>query len=165
MAASPITRYYSLQAGGALHHIGPVYRSHRLYQQGFGLGSFLGNVLTYLKPVAMQGLRALSDQGYISGKQILSDVIKDRPIEQIALNRGKEALMGLAERGINKGINKIKQKMGKQTGRGGINKRTKKRRSALVGRHRKKASKQVGGRKNKKKTKRRSKKRVLDIFA
>lgn len=158
-----IAAYYSAQAGGGLHHIGPLYKSPRKYQQGYGIGSFLGNVLSYLRPIAMKGLKQIGEQTYKTSSNVLSDLIENKPLGDIVQSRAKEAILGLTEKGIDRGIKVIKRKMGKQSGRG-INKRARRRKNSLATRRRKKI-KQIGGRRVKRKrTKRRSKKRVLDIF-
>lgn len=157
---SAITRYYSLQAGRGLPHIGPVYRAQRNgYQKGYGIGSVISNIIGFLRPYAIKGLESLADQSYITGKNVITDIIDRRPLGQIVRNRGKEAAIDLAE----KGLNSIKRKMGKQSGSGSINRRSRKRRR-LVGGKRHKKSKQIGGRRVKRRNKRRTKKRVLDIF-
>lgn len=169
-ALADYTRYYAIQAGGGRHgNVGNLYRSGEFLQRGYGIGSFFANFFKYLKPLAVNGLKALGSQSYKTGQGVFRDIIDDKPLEQIIQDRSEEAIRGLAERGINK----IKQKMSaKQDGRG-IYKRTKRRKkhNTSIGARRKR-TKQIGGRRRKQKrrapsthTKRKKRpKRTLDIF-
>lgn len=158
--ASSIEHYYRLQAGNGLRHIGHVYRSPRNgYQKGYGIGSFLSNIMGYLRPYAMSGLKSLTSQTYKSGKDVFSDLIENKSLGEIVRTRGKEAVLDLAEQGV-----KTIKKMAKRQSGSGINRRSRTRRKTVGGKRHKK-TKQIGGRRIKRKVKRRTKKkRVLDIF-
>lgn len=171
--ASPYTRYYLIQAGGGGgggHHnsMGPLYRQPReFYQNGYGIGSFFGKILRYLKPLALEGLEALSDQTYKTGKGVVHDLIGRKPLDDILKDRGEEAVLQLTERGLNK----IKTKMTKSQFGKGINKRNKRRKtnsSSIGGRRKRSKVKQVGGQRKRRRrrntTQTRKTKRTLDIF-
>lgn len=162
--ASPYTKYYMIQAGFGQHNsVGNLYRQKEIYQRGYGIGSFFGKLLQYLKPLAMDGLEALSDQTYKMGKNMVHDLIGRRPLDDVLKDRGQEAILELTERGLNK----IKQKMGKSQSGNGINKRGKRRKrnsSAVGGRRRRTTVKQIGGRRRRKTKNRKKRKRTLDIF-
>lgn len=160
------TRYYAIQAGGGHHgNVGNLYRSGRFVQRGYGIGSFFIKFLNYLKPLAINGLQALGDQTYKTGKGVFSDIINNKPLEEIIADRGAEAVRGLTERGIKK----FKTNMAsKQSGRG-IYKRKKSRskRNPTIGARRRGTKKQIGGRRRvakKRRSKKRPTKRTLDIF-
>lgn len=105
MATSAYTKYYTIQAGaGHRHHsnIGPLFRANDFVQRGYGIGSIFAKMLKYIAPMAINGLQALTDTGLKTGKGVYSDIINNKPLEQIAQERGKEALLDLTEKGINK---------------------------------------------------------------
>lgn len=158
--STSIKQYYLTQAGSGLQHIGPIYKSPRKYQQGFGIGSFLGNVISFLRPYAAKGIQSMAELGYKTTKGLMEDLIDNKSWSDSVRKRGKEAVLNLTE----SGLNTLKRKMGKQAGQGGrgINKRVRRRKTSVGGRRRTK-TKQIGGRRRRK-AKRRTKKRVLDIF-
>lgn len=164
--SSAITRYYLIQAGGGGHHnsVGPMFKSREVYQRGYGIGSFFGKLMGYLKPLALNGLEALADQTYKTGKNVVHDLIGRKPLNDVLRDRGEEAVLQLTE----KGLNKIKRKMTKSQSGKGINKRRKRRKpisSTIGGRKRRSKTKQIGGRRTKRKKRRAKKpKRTLDIF-
>lgn len=169
-AATTYARYYTIQAGGGYHgNIGNLYRSGEFVQRGYGIGSLLIKAFKYLKPLAWNGLQALGAEGYKTGKGVFNDIIADKPLDQIIKNRGEEAVLGLAERGINK----LKRKMQSKQSGNGIYKRKrarKKNNSSVGGRRKRAVTKQIGGRRKrrgarkKRKTKAKRTKRTLDIF-
>lgn len=161
------TRYYLIQSGGGVKHIGPLYSQPLFIQRGHGIGGFLVNILKYLTPLAREGWNALKDQGYKTGRNVIHDLIGRKPLDQILKDQGKQAVLDLTE----KGLHKIQETM-KQTGKG-IKRKAKRRSrhtSAVGGRIRKLTKKkQVGGRRPKTKSRRRAKtrktkQRTLDIF-
>lgn len=106
------TDYYLSQIGSGLHDIGPLYSSPRFYQQGRGVGSFLGGVFKYLKPLLYSGLKALKKQTLKAGVNVLNDLGK-RPFKDILAQQGKQAVDELTEKGMRK-----LQKLSEQSGSG-----------------------------------------------
>lgn len=106
------TDYYLSQIGGGLNDIGPLYVSPRYYQQGRGVGSFLGGIFKYLKPLLYSGLEAIKKQTLKAGVNVLNDIGK-RPFKDILKQQGKQAVDELTEKGMRK-----LQKLSEQSGNG-----------------------------------------------
>lgn len=106
------TDYYLSQIGGGLNDIGPLYSSPRYLQQGRGVGSFLGGIFKYLRPLLYSGLNALKKQTLKAGVNVLNDLGK-RPFKDILTQQGKQAVDELTEKGMRK-----LQRLSEQSGNG-----------------------------------------------
>lgn len=112
--ANIYTSYYINQIGTG--QIGETYASDfNGVQRGRGLGSILGGLVRFLKPLFMKGVRTLTGQAIKTGTQILGD-IGTKPLKDIIIERGKQARDELAEKAFNKirkmtgqGINTLKR--------------------------------------------------------
>lgn len=164
--------YYLSQIGGGMNDIGPLYVSPRYYQQGRGVGSFLGGIFKYLKPLLYSGLNAIKKQTLKAGVNVLNDLGK-RPFKDLLKQQGKQAVDELTEKGMRK-----LQKLSEQSGNGTsysfpfnynnlqtISKPTRKfSGQSLPARRRKHLSRKVKNKKSKAKTKKKPKNRIEDIF-
>lgn len=107
------TNYYLSQIGGGLTDIGPLYSNPRFYQQGRGVGSFLGGIFKYIRPLLYSGLNALKRQTLKAGVNVLNDLGK-RPFKDILKQQGKQAVDELTEKGMKK-LKKLSEQSGNGT--------------------------------------------------
>lgn len=80
--------YYLRQAGrgGSRNGVGPIYSSPLFLQRGNGLGSFLGGLFRFVKPILWSGakdvgretLRALGRETLRTGGKILTDIAENK---------------------------------------------------------------------------------------
>lgn len=105
--------YYLSQVGGGLNDIGPIYGSPRIYQQGRGVGSFLGGIFKYLRPLIYSGLNAIKKQTIKTGTNVLNDLGK-KPFKDIIKERGMQAMDELKEKGLKK-LHKMTEQSGNGT--------------------------------------------------
>lgn len=108
------------QIGSGVGNIGKLYKSNRVYQQGFGfvpiidqqgqgLGSILQNLYQLVYPIIKSGFNALGTEAKTAGKNILRD-ITTKPITDLIREHGTEAISNLK--------NKTKEEMKNMRGRG-----------------------------------------------
>lgn len=93
--------YYTIQSGGGISDIGPLYYNQRIVQQGRGIGNFFAALYRYLKPVFISGLGALKNQAFKTGSAILEDLGK-KPFKEVIVERGKQAFDELGDQIKNK---------------------------------------------------------------
>lgn len=87
------TAYYLNQAGSGF---GGVYTSG-LYQKGHGIGSFLGGLFRCVFPLLKSGSSALGSELLKSGANIISDISRNEPMENVIKKRGKETINNLSK--------------------------------------------------------------------
>jgi hypothetical protein len=86
----PLVSYYMQQAGrgrSGYGGIGPIYTSTPFVQRGHGIGSFLGGLFRYVKPILWSGakdigretLKALGRESLRTGGRILTDMADRSP--------------------------------------------------------------------------------------
>jgi hypothetical protein len=117
-------RYYSHQAGSG-------YNVHRgsPYQEGYGIGSFLGGLFRSVLPLIKQGAKTVGKELLHAGINVAGDIIdNNKPIEEAVQARWQEAKANLKNKAQNK-LNQVlegrglKRKKKKQIG--GIRKKRK----------------------------------------
>lgn len=146
-------QYYLNQSGSGISHIGSLYISPRIVQQGRGIGSFFAGLYRYLKPMFVSGINAIKNQALDSGKAIINDFGR-KPLRNIMEEQGRDAILNLT----NKAVNKVSQKFQKGSGKNNI-----KRKKLKKTRHSKTASKSKRFKKIRKYLK--SKQITKDIFS
>lgn len=111
--------YFLNQYGGLIGDIGPLYKSNKIYQRGFGfhpittqhgqgIGSFFQNLYNIVYPLIRSGVSSLGSEMKTAGKNIIKD-IATKPISTLIEEHGNEAISNLK----NKAMNKIKTMQGK----------------------------------------------------
>ncbi|QKS69579.1 hypothetical protein 5 [Drosophila-associated adintovirus 2] len=93
--------YYLSQSGGGLSHIGTLYTTPRIVQQGRGIGNFFSGLFKYLKPLFLNGLNAVKNQAFESGKAVIND-LGQKPLRNIIQEQSKLALQNLSNKVIDK---------------------------------------------------------------
>ena len=96
LGMDPLTAYYINQSGGGGlgDLIGPVYKGSPYIQQGHGIGSFLGGLFRIVKPVLIQGAKAIGKESLTAGANILSDLAaksKNQKLKDIVSSRVTES--------------------------------------------------------------------------
>ena len=113
--------YLRNQNGGAMNY----FHGARI-QRGYGLGNLFKSVARFVVPLFKQGARAVGKKALETGLAVGGDIIAGKNAKQSIKTRGKQALTGIA----NQGIDTIKQQVGggrkrKQTNAGPPGKRMK----------------------------------------
>lgn len=93
--------YYLNQCGGGLSHIGTLYATPRIVQQGRGIGNFFSGLFKYLKPLFLTGLSAVKNQAFETGKAVINDLGR-KPLQNIIQEQSKIALQNLSNKVIDK---------------------------------------------------------------
>jgi len=144
--------YYLNQCGGGLSHIGTLYATPRIVQQGRGIGNFFSGLFKYLKPLFLRGLNAVKNQAFETGKAVIND-LGQKPLQNIIQEQSKIALQNLS----NKVIDKMTQS--------GSGRRNKRKRTTTKRAHCKSTHSRVHTtKKNKKRSKSKFSKKISDIF-
>lgn len=148
-------KYYTIQSGGAMNDIGPLYYNQRLVQQGRGIGNFFASLYKYLKPVFVSGFSALKNQAIKTGSSVLNE-LGTRPFKDIIVDHGKQALNDLGH--------KVSKKFQDGSGLFSYRNDTRKYKKAA---NSKKSTKSSKAKKQKAKIakKKKIKTRILDIFS
>ena len=111
----PLTEYYINQSGtgGLGSLIGPVYRGSPYIQQGRGIGSFLGGLFRIVKPVLIQGVKAIGRESLAAGANILSDLASksdNQKVKDIVSTRVTESTHRLVNKLRGRGTRRRKTK-------------------------------------------------------
>ena len=105
----PYFRYYSHQAGSGYN----VYRGAP-YQEGYGIGSFLGGLFRSVFPLLKQGAKTVGKELLRTGINVAGDVLDNNsPIEEALKTRWQEAKSNLKTKAKNK-INQVLVGSGKK---------------------------------------------------
>lgn len=147
--------YYHNQNGSGLSHIGTLYTSPQIVQQGRGVGSFFSGLFRNIKPLFLSGLNAIKNQVAETSKAVISD-FGHKPLRNILEEQSKIALHNLSD----KAVNKISKKMQRGSGKKNIKRRSTKKKSHLKRRSTRKHTKK----KTIKNKIRKLKLKVRDIF-
>ena len=123
----------SIQNGYGIHHIGPLVKNKRIFQQGHGADAYNSDIIlpryyTYktfqrgrgfgsiflkffktLSPMVFKGLKAIGKEALAAGSEILNDVNVDgdQPMSEKIRKRSKKAVGNLAK----SALQKLEQKM------------------------------------------------------
>lgn len=147
-------QYYLNQCGEGLSHIGSLYISPRVVQQGRGIGNFFSGLFNYIKPLLISGINALKNQAAETGKAVINDLGR-KPLRNIIQEQSKIALHNLSDKAINK-ITKLQNGKGKRHKK----RRPRKKRSHLTS---KQGRKHTHSKKSRKKST--TKFKISDIFS
>lgn len=82
-----MARYGPVQCGyGAVPYddLSDVYRASYGVQRGAGLGSFLGGVFRFIKPLFLRTAKKVGREALVTGSTILSDIASKKPDEQVS---------------------------------------------------------------------------------
>ena len=105
-----INYFTSQQRGGGVENIGPLFKSKRLYQHGFGvssmpiviqhghgIGSIFQNFYHLISPLISSGLRAIKSEAINAGRNIVKD-IGVKPITELLQDHGGIAVQNLTDK-------------------------------------------------------------------
>jgi hypothetical protein len=76
----PLVHYYLHQAGrgNGSNRIGPIYSTPPFLQRGHGIGSFLGGLFRFIKPMLWSACKAVGKEALRAGGNILTDIAENK---------------------------------------------------------------------------------------
>ena len=86
--------YFKNQNGGAL----AGFRGARM-QLGYGLGSFFKSISRVALPLVKRGINAIGQKAVETAVNVGHEVLAGKNVEEVAKNRGRQAVNDLANRG------------------------------------------------------------------
>ena len=93
MTHQAYVNYYTRQAGGGGLN---VFRGS-FNQRGHGLGNILGSVFRQIKPLALQGLKAVGRQVLRGGLNTVQDVLQGVPVKRAVTRRATDTVQHLID--------------------------------------------------------------------
>lgn len=90
------------------------YRNYQAMQRGGGLGSILGKMFRFARPLLTSGLRAAKPHLIEGGKSTAKALLEGKPLKQTLVEQGKKFGLGMLEDQLSGGSRNAPRRTGRK---------------------------------------------------